>query len=86
MLEPEIEIEIEIIEVITEANALTFRYRANRQLKHASFYTEIIYNYLCNTFYTDGIRSGEVDKVFSDCIENKDYKYLIAFLREHHKV
>lgn len=77
---------IEIIGVIQDANAWTLVYRAGIHLKNASFYKEIIFEYLCQEFYTEGIRAGEVEKVFKESLEKEDYKYLIAFLREHHKV
>lgn len=81
-------IDIDIIEVTPEVNGWLYycRYTASRGTKKARFYKDDIFKYLSNKYYEEGVREGNVENLFTKSLVHKDYKYIIAFLQDHHKI
>ena len=77
--------DIEIVDIISEGNghAYCLRFRANKKFREMRIVTDVILDYLPNVGdnYQDGLRAGEVEGVFLKSLANKEYKYIIQFIK-----
>jgi len=82
--------DIEIVDITPEINGNLYylKYRINKKVREMRVMKSDILDYLPNVgeYYQDGLRAGEVEGIFLKSLVNKEYKYIIQFIKNYHDV